>query len=740
MVSGMLRLVMKKVGIYLLLALAVVLPLTVRLVRETTVMEQKAVGVIGGNKQKAKMLMSIGAIGGKIETRVILKKEDGQALGDKKIIFTYDAGWNYGEPVMTNSQGVAEFSLPMTEDSNRTGFCNEADYQLNAYFQGDNDYLPVYGKLDFKAGGEALGASEKEFVSTIKEKRVEALPFSPWGSSNGDDGLLAPHGVLYYKTMAGLNYSFLNERSKVTLPDGRVVDKPLIFGMLFFDSGGDQSGYGGGSYATAGHCRWSTVPKYCDPGWQEAYLAKVEEMGDNLNGKIDGVMVSFGYDGEANFVKSDKKCETYLNETYGCNNGKFQSMLRKAIAKHVAVFPDTAVFVQGAPGDPKGAVAGRWGYKLNSFTASSGEWGYKSGWWSDYEAWIKYPEMVKAFESKIGGSGLYRSYWMILNMLNAKPDFISFFKNSNDLGHWKVFEKLDWFMDLLFGTLGKEASSANQVWSVLREVPDGAKKKAEMNPYKCSISGYYGDFSSYLYRRENLTNNKTEALDYNNNMFRGTYRDGESNDFAYDQPFTNRSGEGPLPDPITYQPMKGLIAKTARKNAPDNHLMSFDIDNGWQYAGLRPSESLKYKVYVIYLDRGTDELILEYKDGSGNLKGEIVSKTNTGRWIRKEWMLTDAYFADQLEGMTDIRINDNNDGYEVIHMMQIVGEGEGGGAEVLGDASGDRQVDRADFFIWVSEMVEYRWGSGGGGRRADFNNDNEVNVADFVIWRREAVK
>ncbi len=60
--------------------------------------------------------------------------------------------------------------------------------------------------------------------------------------------------------------------------------------------------------------------------------------------------------------------------------------------------------------------------------------------------------------------------------------------------------------------------------------------------------------------------------------------------------------------------------------------------------------------------------------------------------------------------------------------------------EVLGDANGDGQVDRADFFIWVNEMVEYRWGGGGGGRRADFNNDNRVTVQDFVIWRREAMK
>ena len=105
--------------------------------------------------------------------------------------------------------------------------------------------------------------------------------------------------------------------------------------------------------------------------------------------------------------------------------------------------------------------------------------------------------------------------------------------------------------------------------------------------------------------------------------------------------------------------------------------MTFEIDGGWSYAGMPPQTGLSYKILLIYLDKGTDKLSLQYPDGKGGTKTEEIQKQGTNKWVEKNWIITDAYFNDQLDGMADLRIWNNGDGDETIHMLDVAGSWSG---------------------------------------------------------------
>jgi hypothetical protein len=206
--------------------------------------------------------------------------------------------------------------------------------------------------------------------------------------------------------------------------------------------------------------------------------------------------------------------------------------------------------------------------------------------------------------------------------------------------------------------MGKTVENTPFVWTVLREIQESVKK--EVNDINCQWSAMYGDYMFYLYRKENIVGNKTIPV-----------RKNELPLPAQDQPYTN-TAESYLEKADINSP-----SASARRNAPGNNYMSFDVDNGWQYAGLRAKPDLKYKISIIYLDHGSDTFSVEYKDEAGLLKKLDVAKTATDKWIKKDWEITDIYLDDQMEGMTDFRINNNADGDEIVHMVQLWGSGEG---------------------------------------------------------------
>lgn len=104
----------------------------------------------------------------------------------------------------------------------------------------------------------------------------------------------------------------------------------------------------------------------------------------------------------------------------------------------------------------------------------------------------------------------------------------------------------------------------------------------------------------------------------------------------------------------------------------NNPYMFFKIDDGYIYEGTNTAT-----VRVTYYDVGTDTWELQY-DSAGTdayKSAGIVRKTNTGRWLTYEFVLTDARFGNRQAGGADFRISCRNDGDEYIHFVQVIRSG-----------------------------------------------------------------
>ena len=376
------------------------------------------------------------------------------------------------------------------------------------------------------------------------------------------------------------------------------------------------------------------------------------DLGRKFDGKFSAVLVSFGFDAEAVMAKDLYGCpyKDYLIRTYNCSENTFMNLVKQAAVWHKQAFPNTPVFVQSGPIDLTLGV----GYKTNNWTSIQGIWNYNNipDFLGESGVWYKNPTLMRAFESKYGAGltgglqdvqqGVYAgTYWMLIDMLAHQPDFIDFHRD-----HWEAFRKMPWLNEFVTSHLGKTAETTPSVWTVLREIQDSMRKES----WSCTMSGVYGDYSFFLYRRENLNANKTIPV-----------RNVDLPEEAKKQPYTI-----PLTTDFYSNPTNTYTARRTSQASGDNY-MSFDIDNSWQGAG----EGKSYRIILVYLDKGSDSFSLEYKDKNGNLQRINVRKGNSLRWIRGEWEINNAVFNDLLEGMTDIRLNNNQDGDEVVHSLEI---------------------------------------------------------------------
>ncbi|MGB9637648.1 MAG: hypothetical protein ACPLY7_02505, partial [Microgenomates group bacterium] len=342
---------------------------------------------------------------------------------------------------------------------------------------------------------------------------------------------------------------------------------------------GDHSKVGLGSYelkpkrADGSDCPVLTAPKYCDPAWQEAYRSMVFDLGRRYDGKLSAILVSFGFDGEAVMAKDLNGCpyKEYLVNTIGCPESTFWNLVKQAAQWHRQAFPNTPVYVQSGPYEP----SSQFGFKTNNWTNVWGVWNYNNipDYLGESGVWYKNPDALRAFESKYGAgltgglddvrSGTYAgTYWMLINMLAHHPDFIDFHRD-----HWAAFKadsQTPWLNEFVTSHLGKTVNTTPSVWTVLREVQDSMKKESSFS--QCGMSGVYGDYTFFLYRRENLPHNHTIPV-----------RNVDIPAAAKSQPYTITGTNDPYGNETnTY---------TARRTdqATGNDFMSFDIDNGWPW-------------------------------------------------------------------------------------------------------------------------------------------------------------
>ena len=103
-----------------------------------------------------------------------------------------------------------------------------------------------------------------------------------------------------------------------------------------------------------------------------------------------------------------------------------------------------------------------------------------------------------------------------------------------------------------------------------------------------------------------------------------------------------------------------------------NPYMFFKVDDGYIYGS-----GDTVTVRVTYYDQGTDSWELHYDANDSVYKSAgVVQKTNTGRWITREFVLGDARFANRQAGGADFRITSRSDGDDYIHFVQVIRSGE----------------------------------------------------------------
>lgn len=119
----------------------------------------------------------------------------------------------------------------------------------------------------------------------------------------------------------------------------------------------------------------------------------------------------------------------------------------------------------------------------------------------------------------------------------------------------------------------------------------------------------------------------------------------------------------------------GQVLPSADGNQEADWYVQFKVDDDLIYAG---SPTTRVRLYVEYLDEGTDSFSLQYDATSGGPSGDgtfrrtgAVHKTDTGVFKTATFLLCDAYFANR-DLDADFRIDDHGDGAETIRLVTLV--------------------------------------------------------------------
>lgn len=264
----------------------------------------------------------------------------------------------------------------------------------------------------------------------------------------------------------------------------------------------------------------------------------------------------------------------------------------------------------------------------------------------------------------MGYDQIYQNHFFITNTLGLNPDWPPYYQSLlNALA--KHTDGITGFVDIMDSLyqdgrgdfikfagsyIGKNINDTPGVWNYLRET---------VNPKESgNTSGKYGDYMFYLYRPEDLENNKTVPVS------------------ASELPPATSQQLYNYKLPLRRHGYPDVTQYIGRKNTPGSRYISFDVDDGYRYAGIQNSS---FDIKIIYLDTRTDSFKFQYKNSQNNWQEKIITKTNTNLWQETTFNITDAYFNNNAsEGAnaqnfpTDFRLETNG---TTIHLVEAVGRG-----------------------------------------------------------------
>ena len=425
------------------------------------------------------------------------------------------------------------------------------------------------------------------------------------------------------------------------------------------------------------------IPLYATSGkWWEEWKKTIEEFSNQFkdDDRVQWVVISTGLYGENFCTKSGNGCP---------NQGKFTKFYEKTVEEYQKNFKRS-----DGKSKPLFLGVGTWGTKgyasyISSFSPPVGMrfcgskkdapnlnvYGKWDGW-GIMDAFEEYKDKTYfCFEPWLGGpwwnQGRQGLYWRDLMILSHHA--LAYDIYENDISENLADENGPYHMSFVVDHLAVTIEDTPDVWIALRDskylccssldskctLPSSSRcadniqmnEDHDANCASCSDYTYYasgerGDYDFWLYRPEDLPQNKPVVM-------------------VKDEKIYNMEIPSSIRDHIYSYSLRRTDESTG------NIYMSFKVD------GQYPPKLNNYKGYnitIIYLNKNSDTFSVEYTDNTGNQKSYTIEKSpdNLNKWVERNIELPDAYMGNGFySGEADFRINCNSDGNEYIHMIKV---------------------------------------------------------------------
>jgi len=373
------------------------------------------------------------------------------------------------------------------------------------------------------------------------------------------------------------------------------------------------------------------LPKYWHPLYLEKYGNFIRALAARYDGdpRIAWVEMGHGIYGEtAPGRDTEKSCV----EQAGLTSSLWVQTVNQITESYYRAFRHTQLLIQFAPsfkgGDERRqiteyAAARGIGLKHNGLTADN-EFAIVGDGNGPFEPMLKWwPYVPIGWETYASQPGMLtgdkETMWGIYNGLSKHPDYLIF--------EDKIVTDPVRLPMLLFARdhLGVTITNTPSVWVALRET----KWPTTSYPQR-------GSYEFWLYHNNDVIGGRTVP----------TWTVGTAPEGWYTLRTDQTSG---------------------------NSYMYFNVDDAYLYRNQRP-----VTITVTYYDTYTDTWELQYQAGDNLFKSAgVITKTNSGNWLRATFVLTDALLANGQPGGgrfagSDFRLSCRNDGDDFFHLVQVV--------------------------------------------------------------------
>lgn len=433
---------------------------------------------------------------------------------------------------------------------------------------------------------------------------------------------------------------------------------------------------------------YTAVPAYDKSAWRSALKNFVTAFGARYNGdsRIAGIVISSGIDGEMHTTKTG-----YPDPGWSVYTG-FTSLYTSTDANSSILywfrnaFPDKALYLGTNPSEIgcEGQTA-LWGanglFKYPVLNIGFKNCGLNQSFGGASSLIIPDSDCKGA----CGYTNFWRSYDTIKVYSNTLPIWL---ETERDLQYYDAVSKT--YGDIKLPSQCTSSSYINAYWSTvlaLSQHPDGIDLHngyfvcEPTIKYRGTDTGLY-DWGVYYVGRGVTTTDRVWTVFHDEvaapndascvTDMRGDYTYWLTRSTAQDTK-SKKVLRASLPTAAQAQPYSYVARQFSET-------LSLNIDNSWSYVNMMPKSAGglgAFYIRLIYLDRGTDTIAVQYKNNAGSTVTLSQRKTGTNLFVERVWRVEDGKFAGGFTGSNDIVINAETAGSdpdEIVHLLEVIYE------------------------------------------------------------------